>query len=216
MQPEHLVLCGGLQGTGGVGTKTYRLSLTEPGQNVVLRITDISRTLVTNLPEVLIDLLELAAYVYCADGMVRRGGSTMAHMGGDWRRKFRFVLPVRLPELWSTTAISQALVETLSFLSDDFYQFEFQRLHDPPGFQSYLDLPGGDLNGFRPDEVVLFSGGLDSLAGAIQELIGRERCVALVSHRSAPKIASRQTELVEALRKRVGRHRLLHVPVWVN
>jgi hypothetical protein len=171
---------------------------------------------VTNLPDVLIDLLELAAYVYCADGMVRRGGSMMAQMGRDWRRKFRFVIPVRLPELWSSEVVSQTLAETLGFLSDDFYQFEFEPLRDPPGFQNYLDLTGGEPHGFRPDEVVLFSGGLDSLAGGIQELIGHERCLALVSHRSAPKIATRQSELVDALRRRFGSHRLLHVPVWVN
>jgi hypothetical protein len=64
--------------------------------------------------------------------------------------------------------------------------------------------------------VVLFSGGLDSLAGAISELVGIERCVALVSHQSAPKIVSRQRDLVEALRAHVGRHRLFHVPVWAN
>jgi hypothetical protein len=40
------------------------------------------------------------------------------------------------------------------------------------------------------------------------------RRVVLVSHRSAPKIVSRQAELVEALQTRFGRDRLLHVPVW--
>jgi hypothetical protein len=216
MQPEHLVLCGGLRSPERCRGKTHYLSLREPRQNITLRITDINRTLVTDLPDVLMDLLELAAYVYCADGMVRRGGITMTQMGRDWRRKFRFVIPVRLPELWSSENIRQALVETLGFLSDDFYQFEFQSLRHPSGFQSYLDLSGGEPHGFLPDEVVLFSGGLDSLAGAIEELIGNERCVALVSHRSAPKIAAYQTELVEALRKRVGPNRLLHVPVLVN
>ena len=57
MQPEHLVLCGGLQGSGVSGAKAHRLSLTEPARNIVLRITDIRRTLVTNLPDVLTDLL---------------------------------------------------------------------------------------------------------------------------------------------------------------
>jgi hypothetical protein len=39
--------------------------------------------------------------------------------------------------------------------------------------------------------------------------------VVLVSHQAAPKIVSRQAELVEALRTRFGHDRLLHVPVWV-
>jgi hypothetical protein len=206
MQPEHLVLCGGLQGARVSGAQTHRLNLTEPARNIVLRITDIRRTLVTNLPDVLTDLLELATYIYCADALVPRGGKTMAQMGRHWRRKLRFVIPVRLPELWSSASVSQLLIETLSFLSDDFYQFEFQLIRNPLEFQSYLDLSGGEPHGFRPDEIVLFSGGLDSLAGVIEELIEHERCVALVSHRSAPKIASRQIELVKALRKRFGDH----------
>jgi len=41
-------------------------------------------------------------------------------------------------------------------------------------------------------------------------------CVALVSHRSATKIASTQTELVASLRARFGRSRILHIPVLVN
>jgi 7-cyano-7-deazaguanine synthase in queuosine biosynthesis len=216
MQPEHLVLCGGLQGARVSGAQTHRLNLTEPARNIVLRITDIRRTLVTNLPDVLTDLLELATYIYCADALVPRGGKTMAQMGRHWRRKLRFVIPVRLPELWSSASVSQLLIETLSFLSDDFYQFEFQPIRDPPEFQSYLDLSGGEQHGFRPDEIVLFSGGLDSLAGVIVELIEHERRVALVTHRSAPKIASRQVELVEALRKRFGDHRLFFVPVLIN
>jgi hypothetical protein len=215
MQPEHLVLCGGLPSIAREGGKTHRLNITGPRKNIDLRIEDISRTLVSNIPDVLTDFLELAAYVYCADGTVRRGGTTMAQMGKYWRRRFRFVVPVRQPEVWSSPTISTTLAETLGFLSDDFYQFDFEQLRDPPGFQNYLELGGGEPHGFQPDEVVLFSGGLDSLAGTIGEFVSGRRA-ALVSHRSAPKIVSRQTELVEALRARFGRDRLLHVPVWVN
>jgi 7-cyano-7-deazaguanine synthase in queuosine biosynthesis len=214
MQPEHLVLCGGLQSTERGGGKTHRLNIAGSNRNVELRISDIRRTLVINIPDVLTDLLELATYVYCADGTVRRGGSAMSQMGRDWRRRFRFVVPVRRPDVWSSAPISTLLIETLGFLSDDFYEFDFQQLHDPPGFQNYLELGGGEPHGFQPDEVVLFSGGLDSLAGAINEFVN-ERRVVLVSHRSAPKIVSRQAELVEALQTRFGRDRLLHVSVWV-
>ena len=206
MPPEHLVLCGGLPATSRITEKTYRLVITGPAQNIELRISDISRALVTNIPDVLTDLLELAAYIYCADGAIRRGGNTMVEMGRDWRRNLRFIVPVRLPEVWSSPPIATLLTDTLSFLSDDFYAFEFQQLRDPPAFQNYLELSGPTPHGFLPDEVILFSGGLDSLAGAVEELVGNERCVALVSHRSAPKIVSRQRELVDAIQTRFGRH----------
>jgi len=216
MQPEHLVLCGGLEPTRKGGVKTYRLSLAGLDQNITLRISDIRRALVTDLPEALADLLEIAAYVYCADGMVRRGGQAMREMGRDWRRRLHFVVPVRLPDLWSSAEISALLSEVLGFLSDDFYQFDFQPTRDPQSLQSYLDLTSGEPHGFLPDTVLLFSGGLDSLAGAIGELTGNDRRVALVSHRSAPKIASWQSELVDALQRRFGRQRIFHVPVLLN
>jgi hypothetical protein len=216
MQPEYLVLCGNLPLAKGDGASALRLDITGPRKNIQLQIEDISRTLVTNVPDILTDLLELAAYVYCADGTVGRGGVTMAQMGRGWRRRFRFVVPVRQPEVWSSASISALLTEVLSFLSDDFYAFEFQLLRNPPGWQNYLELAGATPHGFRPDEVILFSGGLDSLAGTVRELIESERRVALVSHRSAPKIVSRQRELVDALQMRFGRQRIFYVPVWAN
>jgi len=115
MQPEHLVLCGGLEPTRKNGAKAYQLSLAGLKQNITLRISDIRRALVTDLPEALADLLELAAYVYCADSTVRRGGSAMTEMGRDWRRRFRFVVPVRLPDLWSSAEICALLSEVLGF-----------------------------------------------------------------------------------------------------
>jgi hypothetical protein len=64
--------------------------------------------------------------------------------------------------------------------------------------------------------VLLFSGGLDSLGGAVQEAVAGKRSVALVSHRSAPKIASRQKTLLEDLQRHCPAKKLFHVPVWVN
>ena len=98
MQPEHLVLRGGLRSAELEGAQTHRLDITGPGQNIDLRISDISRTLVANIPDVLTDLLELATYVYCADGTVRRGGGTMARKwaktgAGDSDLLFPFACP---------------------------------------------------------------------------------------------------------------------------
>jgi hypothetical protein len=216
MQLEHLVLCGGLPSAAQKGVETYSLNLTGPDQNMDLRISDMRRALIANIPDTLTDLVEVAAYVYCGDGAVRRGGSTLAQMGREWRGELRFVVPVRVPEVWSSAPISRLLTETLSFLSDDFYTFEFEQLRNPPGFQNYLELEGDEPHGFQPDQVILFSGGLDSLAGTVKELIENEHCLALVSHRSAPKIVSRQRELVNSLQRRFGHHRIFYVPVWVN
>lgn len=107
-------------------------------------------------------------------------------MGTYWRRRFRFVIPVRNPDLWSSKTVSSGLVETLGFLPDDDYSFEFNQLSDPPPPAGGFEFGEDQQSAFVPDEVVLFSGGLDSLAGAVEELAKAGKRVALVSHRSAP------------------------------
>jgi hypothetical protein len=81
--------------------------------------------------------------------------------------------------------------------------------------QSYLDFQPEAESPKEVDEVVLFSGGLDSLAGAVVESIRDKRRVALVSHRANPKINSKQKLLVNGLAKRC-QETLFHVPVWIQ
>jgi 7-cyano-7-deazaguanine synthase in queuosine biosynthesis len=180
---------------------------------VNLEITDISKRLVANIPDALADLLEVASYVYVADSAISRGGNTDSRMGARWRRKFRFDIPVRLPSLWSSHPVQSALVETLGFLSDDDYQFRFRPLANPSAATDYFAFPNSGTVRFTPKEVILFSGGLDSFSGAVEELAVRHSRVALVSHRSSPKIFEAQKYLVEQLRRRFGSDRILHVPI---
>jgi hypothetical protein len=98
---EHLVLCGG-DGRRRADTKNLRLNLHGPSENVHLKISDISERLVANIPGVLIDLLEVASYIYAADSAIPRGGPTDEQLGKRWRRKLRFVIPVRQPNIWSS------------------------------------------------------------------------------------------------------------------
>ena len=172
---EHLVLCGNLETPLGARGSVLSLTLHGRSPNVRLKIADISRPLLANIPNVLIDLLEVASYVYAADSAIPRGGRTDAQMGAHWRRKLRFVIPVRLPELWSSEPVRSALVETLSFLSDDEYELEFSRLEDLPALAEYFEFSGADTIGFTPDDVILFSGGLDSFAGAVEQLVGSNK-----------------------------------------
>ncbi len=213
---EHLVLCGGTEQTQTATGWCLPLDLHGSSRNVRLKISDISQRLLANIPDVLVDLLEVACYVYAADSAIKRGGITDAQMGARWRRHFRFVIPVRRPELWSSDSVSAALVETLTFLSEDNYEFEFRSIVDAPAMAEYFDFEDTSETAFTPDEVVLFSGGLDSLSGAIKELSQPGHNIALVSHRSASKIAGVQKHLVEQLRSKFGADRVLHVPVWAN
>jgi 7-cyano-7-deazaguanine synthase in queuosine biosynthesis len=82
--------------------------------------------------------------------------------------------------------------------------------------ESYFEFPHADETRFTPDEVILFSGGLDSFAGTVEQLAEHSKKVALVSHRSASKIVGAQKYLVNQLHSRFGANRVLHVPVWAN
>ena len=210
---EHLVLCGGLARPKSDGAHILQLSLHGPEQNVRLQIQDISRRLVSNIPDELVDLLEVASYVYAADSAIPRGGKTDAQLGARWRRNLRFVIPVRRPELWRSAPVSSALTDMLSFLSEDYYAFEFRPLGERLAQQSYLEFSGEEVETFAPDEVMMFSGGLDSFAGAVEALVAHGKSIALVSHSSSSKIASIQTYLVSQMRARLGAASIIHVPV---
>jgi Queuosine biosynthesis protein QueC len=210
---ERLILCGDVDRPAGSRTPAVALNLHGPSANLRLRIEDISRRLLTDVPDILVDLLDVAAYVCGADGVTYRGGLTDSRMGEHWRRKFRLVVPVRHPELWASSAVSTALVETLSFLSDDEFSFEFRPLAERSAVQNYFDFSDAGAAASSPAEVILFSGGLDSCAGAVEELAFPGRPIVLVSRRSASKIASAQSHLVGQLRDRMGAGRVLHIPV---
>jgi hypothetical protein len=67
-----------------------------------------------------------------------------------------------------------------------------------------------------PDEVILFSGGLDSLAGTVDALIGSGKKLALVSHQSSTMIAAKQRSLLTDLRERAKPGSVFSIPVGIN
>ena len=64
-------------------------------------------------------------------------------------------ITVRVPEpdIWSSDFVLSSMVETLNFLSDDDYVLELFL-----DLKSYFDFSDTEAAGFRPDEVMLFSG----------------------------------------------------------
>jgi 7-cyano-7-deazaguanine synthase in queuosine biosynthesis len=217
MADRH-VFCGAVSGRRG-RPDDLRIDVNAPKgspSRVNLAIEDLSGPLADNLPNALADLLEIAAYVYCADQFTSRGTTQMTDMGARWRRNFHFKVPVRELEIWKTPAIQDSLNDMLGFLSDDEFTFDFVQGSNSVPLQSYFNFSDPEAQVISPDEVILFSGGLDSLAGAVDSLLARQNRVALVSHRPSKMIASKQTSLVAALRERTGRNALFHVPVSIN
>jgi hypothetical protein len=184
--------------------------------NVTIRINDMARVFHQNLAGRALDLLEVAAYVFTADAGTPRGSQWQDDAVEAWPRDIKLVIPVRDTEFWTRTDVIAALTKTLGFLSNDKWAFHFVPLHRERQTQEYLELGMEDWQ-FKSgiSRVIMFSGGLDSLAGAVEAAKRGEKLV-LVSHRSVSIISSRQRKLFQALRKKFPACPMLHVPVWIN
>ena len=199
-----------------MGRNSVHLDAVGPHANVHIRFENVARVFRQNLSPRLIDFLELASYVYSADCASPRGKKWTDDDGTEpWSRDLSFVIPVRDPEFWARAEVQALIKEILNFLSNDRYSFTFVPLkRDRPG-QPYFEF--GDLEEWpfhAPDRVIMFSGGLDSLAGAVETAASGGKLV-LVSHRPESKLDARQKMLFKEL-QRLYPGRLIHVPVWVN
>lgn len=217
MSNERAILCGDAP-SGNLpfgGDDPLRLRMWGPQSNVQLRVDDIRNHMMRDVPAAFLDLIEIATYVYCADQATTRGGSGVEEFGENWRRRLLLRIPVRNPDLWRESKLLEPLRSTLSFLSEDEYHFEFTDLRNPPTYQQYLFCADDGGPDERPEEVVLFSGGLDSLGGAIQETICDHRRVVLVTHRPTNKLVKRHDKLKELLAHKAA-HKPVHLPVSIN
>lgn len=215
MSNERAILCGSTSDANlPVGGTPVRLRLWGRHENVTLKINDMTRPMMGNVPAAFVDLLEIATYVYVADQAVTRGGDGVENAGADWRRRLVFRIPVRSVDLWSSKEVRDALVSTLGFLSEDDYCFEFTELKEGPPIQQYLFSPA-EAGPANIEEVVLFSGGLDSLGGAVQEAVVDKRRVALVTHEPSKKLVRRYRKLKELLNAH-SEHAPLFIPVSIN
>lgn len=216
MANERAILCGSVadKDLPFGGGKPLRLCLWGRHQNVKLQISDISEAMMDNVPMAFLDLVEVATYVYCADQAVTRGGDGVENLGADWRRRLFFRIPVRDPALWSSAKVRSALVSTLGFLTEDEYVFEFVDLKERPSVQQYL-FSQNEMAPEKIEEVVLFSGGLDSLGGAVREAVVDKRSVAFITHQPSKKLTRRYNKLKDQLGARVT-HAPLFVPVTIN
>jgi hypothetical protein len=213
-QPEHQVRCfAPLADTGG--DEQLRFEIDGKACGITLKIGSLSRSLVSSLPDRAIDLVEIAAFVYAIDASISRGGLRDEHMAAKWYRRFQVELPVRELRLWSNPDVKRDLEETLAFLSGDQFDFTFIQLgaeiREPGRFFNF-----GQEGSWSPDTVMLFSGGLDSYAGALEEIIERKSKVALISHSSSTKIAPIQRALTNGMANKLGPDMLMHFPMRVQ
>ena len=121
--------------------------------------------------EVALDLLVLALMVQVADTRLNRIKTSQ----DAWTREIKIIVPVSDTEFWKKS--KDVLEEMLSFLTGDFWQVEFRSR--PDAFKGLIN--GKGCEPFDYDGVSLFSGGLDSLIGAINCLASDKRPL-FISH----------------------------------
>ncbi len=167
--------------------------------NVRISLPDFVRGLY-HLPDRVLDLLEIASYVFAADRMLPRGRRAALEYE-SWSRALHFAIRVRDIDFWSRAEVQRKLEDALCFVTGDkTYRFTFEGGHSTPLTSLF------DSESFRLPEhgsaVLLFSGGVDSLTGALDQLgsgVARRTC--MVSHRSQPGTMRTQHQLADALER---------------
>jgi len=122
-----------------------------------------------------------------------------------WTRRFNLHLPT-MP-VWESLA--PRLADLSNFLTGDDWTFTSRRAPVELPFRRAWS------HSWTPQAVALFSGGLDSLAGAIDRLEAGNRLL-LVSHYDYGQLAATQQTLAEGLFRHYGRDRLHHLMVRVQ
>lgn len=158
-----------------------------------------------SLPDRILDLLQIAAMVFCADRMARRGERDSLS-NKAWARSFSFHISVLDYDFWNDEKVQSALSEALCFMTGDrSYSFDFCRAEkghlEEKKYQqlSLLSEERYKVSDASDYDVMLFSGGLDSLAGILEEIIVKKRKVIAVSHKSNNTVTHLQNELIEKL-----------------
>ncbi len=141
--------------------------------------------------EVGVDLMVLAAHVHAADTRLARGTESQ----DGWSREIRLVVPVSDPRLWRASA--EIVKRALDFLTGDRWQIGFRAR---PKTQATLAKPRPKpLLPVAFDAINLFSGGLDSLIGAIDTLEAGGAPL-LVSHAGEGAVSKSQEDCYEVLK----------------
>lgn len=169
-------------------------------RNISLGLPDFVRQ-AYHLPNRILDLLEIATYIFSADRLVSRGAKDAVEYH-SWSRKFHFVVKVRDIDFWQQAEVKKTLTEALTFMSgDESYTFTFQGGHSTPRADLF-DTDEFELSKKPETSTLLFSGGLDSLSGALKHLEQTSDDVCLVSYRSQSVMMRTQDQLVKAISKK--------------
>lgn len=199
---QHVFLCNSAALPKSVPADAHVLTLnylsSDPNRLVALKLPKFVDQCY-HLPDRILDLLELAAYVFAADRATHRGAKDAVEFHA-WSRYMLFVIKVRDAEFWNRPGVKERLCAALRFMTGDLeYSFEFVAGHTTPP-TSLFDKEDFAIDLQGPASVVLFSGGLDSLGGVLERLETTNENIYLISHRSGqPSTKKTQAGLVRVL-----------------
>ena len=141
--------------------------------------------------EIGVDVLVLAALVHAADTRISRKSESQ----DGWTREIRLVVPVSDPDRWADAEYT--FVRLLNFLTGDRWALVFRAR--PRQFAVLTPTQSPRLpSGFPFEELVLFSGGLDSLIGAI-DTFESGRNPLLISHAGDGATSAAQSTIFNML-----------------
>lgn len=200
---KNIVLCNGTEPNYDVyDEKFLRLESREErqGRNVRIGLNNFENA-VYLIKDRSKDLLEIAAFVFAADRNTSRGKDDNLFYE-RWDREFDFHIPVRDLDFWDNDEIKDLLNDALKYMSGDrVYKFNFYKNNDN-GRDSLFDSETFTIRPYKGTRILLFSGGLDSLAGTIKTLEETEKEVCLISHQSGqPSVIKTQRELFNEIEK---------------
>ena len=157
--------------------------------------------------EIGVDLLVVAAHVHAADTRISRKTESQ----DAWTREIRLVVPVSDPARW--TASHDILKRALNFFTGDRWEIGFRARPETHGkLVSPVDhraMPSSF------DGVSLFSGGLDSLIGAIDSLSAGETPL-LVSHAGEGLVSKSQERCYDVLKAEFTKSDFDRLRVWMS
>lgn len=154
----------------GILMRSGKFQNTEPNQFPEITYyfddSEISGIFGSEINSLRLDLTDIAIAVYLADRLSLR--DNLKNHQHKWTRQFKLKIAVRNLEIWQSGSILSELTDVLNYFTDDVWEFDFAELEGKERcdkIQLKLRIPPASV-----PRVALYSGGLDSFAGAAQEL----------------------------------------------
>lgn len=154
-----------------------------------------------------LDWVDLAVAVYIADRLSLR--EIEKQYRNIWKRQFNIKIAVRKPEFWLSQNVQSELKNVLNYFTDDDWEFEFIPLEAKDRMDEIQrKLP---IRPNNPSRIALYSGGLDSFAGAAQQLfLDKESSFVFISGATNTRQVSLQSQQIKELRENYQESEIIH------